>query len=93
MTTFVLHFSPTPRGARPARRLASHQMDVRGRPHGSPIHDTVELIVAEPAANSVSHGRAPGRDAELRGTIRPRQDRLGSRGQWCDGTEFPTAHN
>jgi hypothetical protein len=30
------------------------------------VHDTVELIVAEPAANAVTHGRVPGRDAELR---------------------------
>ncbi|WP_326786016.1 ATP-binding protein [Streptomyces sp. NBC_00151] len=66
MTTFVLRFSATPRGARLARRLASHQMDLWGWAYGSPVHDTVELIVAELAANAVTHGRVPGRDAELR---------------------------
>ncbi|MER5401433.1 ATP-binding protein [Streptomyces sp. NPDC002599] len=66
MTTFVLRFSPTPRGARLARRLASHQMDLWGWAYGSPVHDTVELIVAELAANAVTHGGVPGRDAELR---------------------------
>ncbi|WP_329186483.1 ATP-binding protein [Streptomyces sp. NBC_01428] len=66
MSTFVLRFSATPRGARLARRLASHQMDLWGWDYGSPVHDTVELIVAELAANAVTHGKIPGRDAELR---------------------------
>ncbi|MFB7083910.1 ATP-binding protein [Streptomyces sp. NPDC056296] len=30
------------------------------------FHDAVELIVGELAANAITHGRAPGRDAELR---------------------------
>ncbi|WAX78425.1 ATP-binding protein [Streptomyces sp. KMM 9044] len=30
------------------------------------MHDTVELVVAELAADAVTHGRIPGRDAELR---------------------------
>ncbi|WP_079130861.1 ATP-binding protein [Streptomyces sp. H-KF8] len=63
---FTLRFSPTPRGARLARRLASQQTDAWGWPYGSPVHDTVELVVAELAANAVTHGRVPGRDAELR---------------------------
>jgi anti-sigma regulatory factor (Ser/Thr protein kinase) len=66
MTTFTLRFTATPRDARLARRLASRQMDVWGWGYGSPVHDTVELIVAELAANAVTHGRVPGRDAELR---------------------------
>ncbi|CAM5385982.1 hypothetical protein SHIRM173S_09740 [Streptomyces hirsutus] len=68
MTTpaFTLRFSPTPRGARLARRLASQQTDAWGWPYGSPVHDTVGLVVAELAANAVTHGRVPGRDAELR---------------------------
>ena len=74
MTTFTLRFTATPRGARLARRLASRQMDVWGWTYGSPVHDTVELIVAELAANAVTHGRVPGRDAELR---LGRQDREG----------------
>ncbi|MFC5954359.1 ATP-binding protein [Streptomyces pratens] len=73
MTTpaFTLRFSPTPRGARLARRLASQQTDAWGWAYGSPVHDTVELVVAELAANAVTHGRVPGRDAELRLTAEP----------------------
>lgn len=73
MTTpaLTLRFSATPRGARLARRLASQQTDAWGWPYGSPAHDAVELVVAELAANAVTHGRAPGRDAELRLTAEP----------------------
>ncbi|WP_320779549.1 ATP-binding protein [Streptomyces sp. CRN 30] len=65
LTTFALRFSPTARGARLARRLASHRMDAWGWTYGSDAHDSVELIVAELAANAVTHGLVPGRDAEL----------------------------
>ncbi|MFC8424857.1 ATP-binding protein [Streptomyces sp. NPDC057236] len=41
-------------------------MDVRGGHHGTPAHDSVELVAAELTANAVTHGRVPGRDAELR---------------------------
>ncbi|MFJ6420461.1 ATP-binding protein [Streptomyces hydrogenans] len=64
--SFVLRFTATPRGARLARRLASQQLDSWGRPYRTPAHDAVELVVAELAANAVTHGRVPGRDAELR---------------------------
>lgn len=37
-----------------------------GIPHGSDASDTVALIVAELAANAVTHGRVPGRDFQLR---------------------------
>ncbi|MET8244751.1 ATP-binding protein [Streptomyces sp. NPDC005202] len=63
---FTLRFTASPRGARLARRLASHQMDAWGWSYGSPAHDAVELVVAELAANAVTHGRVPGRDAGLR---------------------------
>lgn len=63
---FTLRFTASPRGARLARRLASHQMDAWGWGYGTPVHDAVELVVAELAANAVTHGRVPGRDAELR---------------------------
>ncbi|MEU4652978.1 ATP-binding protein [Streptomyces sp. NPDC023723] len=46
-------------------------MDAWGWAYGSPVHDTVELIVAELTANAVTHGRVPGRDAELRLLARP----------------------
>ncbi|GAB1337305.1 hypothetical protein ACE1SV_38950 [Streptomyces sp. E-15] len=63
---FTLRFTATPRGARLARRLASQQMAIWGWPYGTPVNDTVELLVAELAANAVTHGRVRGRDAELR---------------------------
>ncbi|WP_432099964.1 hypothetical protein [Streptomyces sp. WAC 04229] len=37
-----------------------------GWPYRTPVHDTAELVVGELAANAVTHGRVPGRDAELR---------------------------
>ncbi|MFJ5515642.1 ATP-binding protein [Streptomyces griseoluteus] len=63
---FSFRFTSSPRGARLARRLASCQMDAWGWRYGTPVQDAVELIVAELAANAVTHGRVPGRDAELR---------------------------
>ncbi|MFF1279460.1 ATP-binding protein [Streptomyces sp. NPDC058299] len=58
--------SPTPRGARLARRLALAQLDDWGIPPGSATAEAVAVIVAELAANAVTHGRVPGRDFELR---------------------------
>jgi anti-sigma regulatory factor (Ser/Thr protein kinase) len=63
---FVQRFSATRRGARLARRLATHQLDLWQLTYGSPVSDTVTLVVAELAANAVLHGRVPGRDFELR---------------------------
>ncbi len=63
---FTQRFSSTPRGARLARRLALHQLDRWGVPYGSETADTVGQLVAELAANAVTHGRVPGRDFELR---------------------------
>ncbi|MFE5404114.1 ATP-binding protein [Streptomyces sp. NPDC056580] len=65
-TVFGFRFTSSPRDARLARRLASCQMDAWGWHPGTPPHDAVELIVGELAANSVTHGRVPGRDAALR---------------------------
>ncbi|WP_455358790.1 ATP-binding protein [Streptomyces sp. SYSU K21746] len=62
---FTQRFSSTPRGARLARHLAVHQLDRWGMPHGSDLSDAAALIVAELAANAVTHGRVPGRDFEL----------------------------
>lgn len=62
---FTQRFSSTPRGARLARRLAQHQLDSWGMPHGSEASDTAALLVAELAANAVTHGRVPGRDFEV----------------------------
>ncbi|MGW7094388.1 ATP-binding protein [Streptomyces sp. NPDC054874] len=62
---FTQRFSSTPRGARLARRLALQQLDAWGLPYGGDTSDTATLLVAELAANAVTHGRVPGRDFEL----------------------------
>lgn len=66
VSVFVQRFSATRRGARLARRLATHRLDRWHLPYGSRASDTVTLVVAELAANAVLHGRVPGRDFELR---------------------------
>ncbi|MFF3454600.1 ATP-binding protein [Streptomyces sp. NPDC002730] len=63
---FMQRFSATRRGARLARHLAVHQLDGWGIPYGSDLSDSAALIVAELAANAVTHARVPGRDFELR---------------------------
>ncbi|MFI5806340.1 ATP-binding protein [Streptomyces sp. NPDC051561] len=62
---FTQQFSATPRGARLARRLAVQQLDMWGVPFGCEASDAVALVVAELAANAVTHGRVPGRDFRL----------------------------
>ncbi|SHI06055.1 ATP-binding protein [Streptomyces sp. 3214.6] len=57
---FDVRLSPTPRGARLARLLATEQL----RSWGLPL-DPAAHIVAELAANAVTHGRVPGRDFQL----------------------------
>ncbi|MYR62741.1 ATP-binding protein [Streptomyces sp. SID625] len=57
---FSLQLSSTPRGARLARLLATEQL----RSWSLPSHPA-EYIVAELAANAVTHGRVPGRDFRL----------------------------
>ncbi|MFC8001760.1 ATP-binding protein [Streptomyces olivaceus] len=57
---FSLQLSPTPRGARLARLLATEQL----RTWELPWHPA-ELIVAELATNAVTHGRVSGRDFRL----------------------------
>jgi anti-sigma regulatory factor (Ser/Thr protein kinase) len=63
---FAQRFSSTRRGARLARHLATHRLDLWGVPYGTPISDAVALLVAELSSNAVLHGRVPGRDFELR---------------------------
>jgi anti-sigma regulatory factor (Ser/Thr protein kinase) len=57
---FSVQLSPTPRGARLARLLATEQL----RSWELPL-DPAEHIVAELAANAATHGRVPGRDFRL----------------------------
>jgi anti-sigma regulatory factor (Ser/Thr protein kinase) len=73
---FIQRFSSTRLGARLARHLALHQLHAWGHPHGSDVSDTVALLVAELAANAVTHGRVPGRDFELRLTRTPQTLRI-----------------
>ncbi|MCX5400337.1 ATP-binding protein [Streptomyces sp. NBC_00102] len=62
---FVQRFSSTPRGARLARRLLLHQLDAWGVVYGSEASETAAQLVAELAANAVTHGRVSGRDFEV----------------------------
>lgn len=57
---FSLRLSPTPRGARLGRLLATEQL----RSWGIPL-DPARQIVAELAANAATHGRVSGRDFRL----------------------------
>lgn len=60
LRNFSLQLSPTPRGARLARLLATEQL----RSWGLPL-DPADQIVAELATNAATHGRIPGRDFRL----------------------------
>ncbi|MFG2652290.1 ATP-binding protein [Streptomyces sp. NPDC048436] len=73
---FTQRFSSTPRGARLARHLALHRLDVWGIPYGCDSSDTAALLVAELAANAVTHGRVAGRDFELRLSLDARTLRI-----------------
>ncbi|MFE4819564.1 ATP-binding protein [Streptomyces sp. NPDC056704] len=57
---FSALLSPTPRGARLARLLATEQLRSWGLPLNPAQH-----VVAELAANAATHGRVPGRDFRL----------------------------
>ncbi|MEU7043866.1 ATP-binding protein [Streptomyces varsoviensis] len=61
---FRVQLSPTRRGARLARLLATEQLRSWGLPF-----EAGEQVVAELAANAVSHGRVPGRDFRLGMTV------------------------
>lgn len=47
------------------------QLSAWGYPHDSEANDTAQHLVAELAANAVTHGRVPGRDFELRLLLLP----------------------
>ncbi|MEV6264808.1 ATP-binding protein [Streptomyces sp. NPDC051784] len=67
--SFTQRFSSTPRGARLARRLTVLQLDRWGLQPGGGTSDRAASVVAELAANAVTHGRVPGRDFELTLTL------------------------
>ncbi|MET8295390.1 ATP-binding protein [Streptomyces sp. NPDC005180] len=58
-------FSSTRRGARLARHLAVLELCRWDFPLGGDESDRVAQVVAELAANAVTHGAVPGRDFEL----------------------------
>ncbi|GGT82606.1 ATP-binding protein [Streptomyces coeruleorubidus] len=60
---FSVLLSPTPRGARLARLLATDWMRDRDLPHR--VGEAAEHLVAELAANAATHGRLAGRDFRL----------------------------
>jgi anti-sigma regulatory factor (Ser/Thr protein kinase) len=66
---FTRLFPATRHGARLARRLAVGQLAAWGLPYDSEVSGTVAAVVAELAANAVTHGRVAGRDFELRLTL------------------------
>ncbi|MFF4060982.1 ATP-binding protein [Streptomyces sp. NPDC001668] len=84
---FSVLLSPTPRGARLARLLATEQL----REWGLPLHPA-EHIVAELAVNASTHGRVPGRDFRVTlyvvgGTLRI--EVTDTRGDRLPHTELP----
>ncbi|MFE9448871.1 ATP-binding protein [Streptomyces sp. NPDC006739] len=60
---FSALFSPTPRGARLARLLATEWLRTWDLPHG--IDGSAEHVVAELTANAATHGRLSGRSFRL----------------------------
>ncbi|MFI7339018.1 ATP-binding protein [Streptomyces sp. NPDC050085] len=59
---FHVQLSSTPRGARLARLLSLEQLRAWGLVH---VQDAAAHVVAELAANAVTHARLPGRDFRL----------------------------
>ena len=76
VSDFTQRLSATRRGARLARQLALHQLDAWGIPYGSDVSDTVAHVIAELAANAVTHGHVPGRDFQLRLQLSPHTVRV-----------------
>ena len=64
-------FPPTPLGARHARHWTAGQLGDWGYPQDSDVSDTACHLVAELAANAVTHGRVAGRDFEVRLLLLP----------------------
>ncbi|MEW2623887.1 ATP-binding protein [Streptomyces sp. NPDC048106] len=71
---FSVLLSPTPRGARLARLLATEWMRTRELPYR--VAEAAEHLVAELAANAATHGRVSGRDFRLMLLARPADLRI-----------------
>jgi anti-sigma regulatory factor (Ser/Thr protein kinase) len=63
--TFTVRLSSTRRGARLARRLTAERLAAWGIPYDAEASHAASMVVAELAANAVTHGRLPGRDFRL----------------------------
>jgi anti-sigma regulatory factor (Ser/Thr protein kinase) len=63
-------------GAQLARKLAVGRLASWGVPYDGDVSQTVATVVAELAANAVTHGHVAGRDFELRLTITDRAIRI-----------------
>ncbi|MGW5637853.1 ATP-binding protein [Streptomyces sp. NPDC003832] len=61
----------TPRGAREARHLTLRQLALWGFPQEGEVSLAAQQLVAELAANAVTHGRVSGRAFELRLLLLP----------------------
>ncbi|MFJ8919685.1 Histidine kinase-like ATPase domain-containing protein [Streptomyces sp. LamerLS-316] len=85
---FTVLLSPTRRGARLARLLATAHLGDWGIPVGPAAH-----VVAELAANAAVHGRVPGRDFRLRlavhGDALLRIEVTDTRGERLPASEVP----
>ncbi|MBO1330967.1 ATP-binding protein [Streptomyces sp. VRA16 Mangrove soil] len=64
-TSFTVTLSSATRAARLARTLATAHLADRGIAPTEPVSRAVAAVVAELAANAVTHGRTPGRDFRL----------------------------
>ncbi|WP_416481809.1 ATP-binding protein [Streptomyces sp. CL12] len=62
---FTQLLSATPRGARLARLLTVQQLDAWDWPPACAVSESAALVVAELAANAMTHGRAEGRGFRL----------------------------
>ncbi|MBT2400388.1 ATP-binding protein [Streptomyces sp. ISL-100] len=60
-----MRFSSTLRGARLARLLAVQHLAEHGTPPAGDLSRAVATVLAEFAANAITHGRTPGRDFEV----------------------------
>jgi anti-sigma regulatory factor (Ser/Thr protein kinase) len=69
--TFTRLLPSTPHGARHARLTAARQLAAWGWPQGHEVAEAVSAVVAELAANAVTHGRVAGRHFQLRLLVGP----------------------
>lgn len=83
---FVQRFSSTAHGARAARLVAVDHLGRRGMPHHHPAVESAALLIAELAANAVTHGALDGRDFELRIMHNPHSDEAALRIEVSDSS-------